>query len=260
MPRSRWLLWLLGPALSLALVPLTMSGGASYAASARLHSPDLSYSFGSVIEFAVLRRADARLTLHDDDGVPFREDGDTYDFQVSRTPMRAAHRSAWRTVATGSDLGHRRLHVATGRVLCVRARLHRDGRTSAWSQRQCVVQPLADERLQRRGPMRVRPDHHFVDRHSTVLRTGGRLLLPGVPRGASYGPVYVDNGVLNDGHDQPEWWILGHRHLYQSAIGGFNGELMWNAKVAREPGTAVVTTDSPFALPIGGVVVLPSWL
>ena len=164
-----------------------------------------------------------------------------------------------------SDLGHRRLHVAPGRVLCIRARTHRDGlpngeRTSAWTHRQCLVQPLDDQQVRRLGPMRVRPDRHFSDGHSTVLRTGGRLLLPGVPRGASYGPVYVDNGVLNDGHDLPEWWILGHRHPYQSANGGFHGETMWLAKVARESGTAVVTTTSPFSMPVGGVVVLPKWL
>jgi hypothetical protein len=255
--RSRWLLWFLGLAL-VSLVPV--SGDASYASSTKVGAPFLAYSFGSVIEFSVLRRDDARLTLHDDEGSPFRQDGDTYDLQLSRTPMRAAHRSAWRTVVTGSDRSHRRLHVAPGRVLCVRARVHRAGSTSVWSKRQCVVQPLGDQQLQRRGPMRVRPDRHFTDGHSTVLRTGGRLLLPGVRRGASYGPVYVDNGVLNDGHDLPEWWIVGHQHLYQSANGGFHGEEMWLAKVARESGTAMITTTSPFSMPVGGIVVLPRWL
>jgi hypothetical protein len=72
-------------------------------------------------------------------------------------------------------------------------------------------------------------------------------------------PGLRDNGVLNDAHDLPEWWSVGHQDPFQSANGGCHGEQMWLAKVAREPGTAVITTTSPFSMPVGGVVVLPRW-
>ncbi|MGC4111833.1 MAG: hypothetical protein QM747_15725 [Nocardioides sp.] len=261
MARSRWMVWVLG----LALVPVVATAGSpSYAAPAHVRRPYVSIAPQSVIEFDVLRRPVVRIALNDH-GYAFPPSGDTYELQVSRTPMRATRRAAWHTFAERSALGLQRVHVAPGRVLCFRARTHRDGvtsgrSTSAWTRRECFVQPLGDEQVKRQGRMRVRPDKHFSDGHSTVLCTGGRLLLPHVPRGASYGPVYVNNGVLNDGHDQPEWWILGHRHPYQSANGGFSGELQWNAKVAREPGTAVITTESPYSEPIGGVVVIPKWL
>lgn len=221
-----------------------------------LGAPSVHISTDHLIEFSVMRGADVRVDVDDPAGEQYATY--SYDLQVRRASMLAATPPPWQLVSTGSHTSTRSMHVRQGRILCVRARLRNAEAVSAWSDAECAVRPLGDERLRRRGPMSTHQDRHFVDGRATVLRTGARLTLSGIPAGSRFGPVVVDDWGRDDG-DTPTWYLQGHGRQV-GARGGYRGNLMWMTYLARSGGTAVVLCEGAPSVRIGGLVVMPRWL
>ncbi|WP_418063290.1 hypothetical protein [Pimelobacter simplex] len=185
----------------------------------------------------------------------------SWDVQVLRADMRATAPPAWQTALTGTTVRQHRLPIGSGQVLCVRARQHVWGMTSDWSERMCVVRARDDEDLRRKGPAKVVRDRHYADGRASVLRPRTRVLVRGVPAGARYGPVFTDRGIRRDGTvcADPTWRIRGQR-MPGNATGVTTGPLdLWfhRTKVA---GTAVLRSERWDACPIGGFVVVPTWM
>ena len=220
-----------------------------------LVAPSVRFSAAGLIEFSVMRDADAPVVIDD----PYAAQFTTYPYelQVRRVSMLASTPPSWRTVTTASRRSTRSMHVRQGQILCVRARLRGAAAMSAWSDATCAVRPLGDERLRRQGSTSTHRDRHFVDGRATVLRMGARLLLSGIPAGSRYGPVVVDEWGRDDG-DSPTWFLRGHGRQH-GAGGGYRGNLMWMTYRAHARGTAVVLCEGAPSVRIGGFVVMPRW-
>lgn len=177
----------------------------------------------------------------------------SYDIQVRRAGMLAPRAPQWRLVSSGDDRRWHRFDLPSGRVVCVRARQHSYGLTSAWSRPSCLVRARDDSQARRSGSMHVVREPGYEDRRATRL-TGGRLSMPGVPRGARYGFLVSEHGT--DGNSYPAFGLAGGP-LHYSCLGGTEGSLFWCARPARRAGTLVATSVS--SDPVGGLVVIPRW-
>lgn len=184
----------------------------------------------------------------------------TFAVELSRTPMRAAHRSAWQDRLTATPRRRHEIHLARGEVVCVRARQTSWGVTSAWSAPSCVVRPLDDRQVRRRGPVAELPDRRYADGHASRLRHGGRLLLPGVRKGARYGTLYTDYGPHEAQYCvTPDTHLVGQRRP-RTMRGVGEGRLVAMLARAHAPGTAVFGSPVGPICRVGGVLVLPRWL
>lgn len=185
----------------------------------------------------------------------------SWDVQVLRADMRATSPPAWRTALTGTTAQRHVLAVGSGQVVCVRARQHSWGLSSDWSTLTCVVRARDDENLRRKGPVKLVRDRRYADGRASVLRPGTRVLLRGVPAGAKYGPALTYRGIRPDGTvcATPSWRIRGEREPAGSRGVAHNALHVWlhRTKVA---GTAVLRARYGDACPVGGFVVVPTWM
>jgi hypothetical protein len=189
------------------------------------------------------------------------EENRTWDVQVLRADMRAATRPAWQTAITGTTEQWHQLLVGSGRVICVRARQTSWGVTGAWSYRSCVVRALDDQALRHVGPLRVVDDWRYVDGHASRILARTRVVMGGIPAGAEYGPVLTDRGIRPDGTvcNKPRWKIAGQREPGY-AIGVSTGPLDLLMHRTRVAGTAVMRSPYGPSCPVGGFIVVPSWV
>ena len=185
----------------------------------------------------------------------------SWDVQVLRTDMRTASRPAWRTARTATTAQHHVFRVTSGDIICVRARQHSWGVTSAWSRLTCVVRARDDQQLRRRGPVRIVTDPRYADDRASVLLSRTRMLIGGVPAGAMYGPVFTDRGIRPDGSrcTKPSWRILGQREP-GTAVGIGTGALKLQMHHTRVSGTAIMRSPFGRTCPVGGFVVVPRWM
>lgn len=189
------------------------------------------------------------------------EENLSWDVQILRADMRATSRPAWRTARTGTTVRRHEFAVGPGRIICVRARQHSWGVTSAWSPLTCVVRARDDERLRREGPVKVVKDWRYADDRASRLLSRTRMVVSGVPAGAMYGPVYTDHGIRADGSvcTKPSWRIRGHREP-GGATGVALNALHLSLHHTRVSGTAVMRSPFGSTCPVGGFVVVPKWM
>lgn len=245
-------------AATLAYVP---SAAAMSDDPALRDAPQVSADSRDVIEWVLVRGTTMRFNVTD--VTYWDEDPQSYQIrvQVRRGGMRRADAPHWEelTFLEPDFDSSVTLPVRQGQVACARARLEGAEVRSAWSQPACVVRALDDSRLRRHGRTFVRRSKRFIDGRVTVLRTNARLVLPGrVPNGADFGPVMIDNHILNDGHDMPQWYLRGGSRRPHSTGGSYR-HVLWLTYRAKRGGRAVITTGSPFSYPIGGFIVIPRW-
>ena len=185
----------------------------------------------------------------------------SWDVQVLRTDMRTASRPAWRTARTATTARYHSFRVSSGNIICVRARQHSWGVTGTWSSLTCVVRALDDEHLRRRGPVKVVTDLRYADDRASVLLSTTRMVIGGVPAGAMYGPVYTDRGISPSGArcTFPTWRIRGYS-TPGSATGVATGLLRVSFHRTSVAGTAIMRSPFGRTCPVGGFVVVPTWI
>lgn len=250
------LVLLLVAALAAALTPV----GATADVPEGTIGPPPFYLRGNVGPYTTA--PEARLYLAE--GTPNLPDAEgpqnlSWDVQVARADMRATSRPAWRAARTGTTVRNHLLPIASGQVLCIRARQHSWGVTSAWSRFTCVVRARDDERLRRTGPVRVVDDWRYADGHASVLTRRTAFYLGGVPAGAKYGPVYTNSGPDGPYCTDPTWRIAGQR-LTAELLGVGHGAISFGFRRARVSGTAVLRTTYGPSCAVGGFVVVPTWV
>ena len=252
--------------LSLVLVLIgtlaSVSSPAVAVAAVQAVSPPGTYFRGSLGIYTITPQVRLRL---DRGGVNMPdavgEEKLSWDLQVLRTDMRSASPPAWRTLRSGVTAQHHVLAVASGSIICVRARQHSWGVTSAWSRRTCVVRARDDQALLRRGPKKVVRDPRYTDGRASVLRRRTRMLIAGVPAGSMYGPVFTYRGIRANGTrcTTPTWRIRGHRQP-RGAIGVIEGALRLSLHHTSVSGTAIMRSPFGRTCPVGGFVVVPRWM
>lgn len=189
------------------------------------------------------------------------EENLSWDVQAFHTDMRATAPAAWRTIRTRTTVRLHQLPIGSGRVLCIRARQHSWGVTSAWSRFTCVVRARDDERLRREGAVKVVSDWRYADDRASKLLSRTRMLVPGVPADAMYGPVFTDHGIRPSGSrcTRPTWKIRGQR-MPDGATGITSGSLHVLLQRTGVSGTAVMRSPFGTSCPVGGFVVVPRWV
>lgn len=249
--------------LLLALVgALTPAGSPAHAADGlAIEAPDLWFR-GTVALYTTATTVPLRIDRGYLTTPPPGPDGPenlSWDVQMVRTDMRTATPPAWRTIRTRTTIRKHVIAVASGQVICVRARQHSWNLTSAWSRIRCVVRALDDQVLRRVGRVRVVKDTRYADGRASILPLGTRAYIGGVPADALYGPVYTHVGPGLTHCVTPSWRIRGHREPLgaRGLSEGWVTVLFHHTKVA---GTAVLWADTPQVCPVGGFVVVPRWV
>lgn len=187
----------------------------------------------------------------------------TYEFQVTRTPMRAILPTLWRGLTTRSGAGIMSLSIAPGTVLCVRARATNANGTGGWGYRDCVVRALGDEQLQKKGRVSRVRDRHYVDRTSTRLSGKARLILPKVPAYSYVATITTGN---SPSCTLPAYWLKGasggHR---RGGYGGAERDKVWILGNDFSQGGRLVLgtklkSKKKKVCRVGGVAVVQSWV
>ncbi|MEV5002395.1 hypothetical protein [Nocardioides sp. LML1-1-1.1] len=257
MPKKLVLLVLLA-----LLGTLTPAAAPSFATAPTVEPPGTYFRSGPLAVYAVTPWAHLRI---DRGGVNMPgatgPENLTWDAQVLRADMRAATPPPWRNAFTGTTVRSHVLAIAPGQVVCVRARQHSWGATSAWSLLTCVVRAREDQSVRRKGPVRVVTDGHYLDRRASILRSGTRMVIGGIPAGALYGPVFTKPALRPNGTVcAPPVWTIAGRRAPADAFGVSQDALhLWfhHTKVA---GTAVVSSPYTRRCAVGGFVVVPRWV
>lgn len=246
------------PLLVLALMgTLTLFGPPATATEPSVEPPG-TYLRGNLGTYTVKTHVHLRL---DHGGVNHPDAvGDenlSWDVQVVRADMRAKSRPPWATARTGTTSRRHRFPVASGQVICVRARQHSWEVTSAWSRPSCVVRARDDQHLRRKGSVRVVKDWRYADDRAARLLSRTRMLLHNVPAGALYGPVFTR--PHGSACARPSWKIRGYPRPYTA-----NGVVLEALHVSLQrtsvSGTAVMRSPAGPTCPVGGFIVVPGWM
>lgn len=186
----------------------------------------------------------------------------SYEFQVTRTPMREIMPRQWQNYTTKRGPGSMSISVAAGTVLCVRTRATNAVGTGPWGYRDCVVRALGDEQLKRKhGVKRVR-DRHYRDDKASRLRGKARLILPKVPAYSYVATITTGNSPACT---LPAYWLKGKRSPQRGGYGGAESKKVWILGDDFTSGGRLLLGSklqgrSKKVCRVGGVAVVPSWV
>jgi hypothetical protein len=187
----------------------------------------------------------------------------TYEFQITRTPMRAIMPTLWRNLTTRSAPGLMWLSIKPGTVLCVRARATNANGTGGWGYRDCVVRALGDEQLKKKGRINRVRDRHYADRASTRLKGRAKLILPKVPAYSYVATITTGN---SPSCTLPAYWLKGKSKRHRrGGYGGAESEKVWILGNDFSQGGRLVLasklkSNKKKVCRVGGVAVVQSWV
>ena len=186
----------------------------------------------------------------------------TYEFQVTRTPMRAIMPRQWHYYTTKRGPGSMSVSVEAGTVLCVRTRATNASGTGPWGYRDCVVRALGDEQLKRKhGVKRVR-DRHYRDDKASRLKGRARLILPKVPAYSYVATITTGNSPRCT---LPAYWLKGTRSKHRGGYGGAQSKKVWILGDDLTTGGRLIIGSKlqghkKKVCRVGGIGVVPSWV
>lgn len=186
----------------------------------------------------------------------------TYEFQVTRTPMREIMPRAWQNYTTRRGAGTMSISIAPGTVLCVRTRATNVVGTGPWGYRDCVVRALGDEQLKRKHGVQLVRDRHYRDDSASRLRGRARLILPKVPAYSYVATITTGN---TPGCTLPAYWLKGTRSSRRGGYGGAESEKVWILGDDFTTGGRLLIGSklrgqNKSVCRVGGVAVVPSWV